>query len=107
MIVGCVVDRVSRHAGGLFQSVRRLAQSLATANDPVLAFGIEDEDSAVDMAEWQPVPVEAFPSKGARVWGYSSRLVSGNTHRLHRIDGIGERAGRTSFILTECSRNGR
>ena len=32
MKIGCVLDSLSRNAGGLFQSVRRLAQSLANAN---------------------------------------------------------------------------
>jgi glycosyltransferase involved in cell wall biosynthesis len=76
MKIGFVVDRVSRQAGGLFQSVRRLAQSLGVMDGEVRAFGIKDADSVADLAEWQPVPVQTFPSQGLRAWGYSNQLLS-------------------------------
>lgn len=75
MNVGCLLDRVSRQAGGLFQSVRHLAQSLAAEDGSVQAFGMEDDDSVIDAAQWQPVPVQTFRSTGLRAWGYSSRLL--------------------------------
>lgn len=76
MKIGFVVDRVSRRAGGLFESVRRLAQSLGVTGCEVRAFGIEDADTAADLAEWQPVPVQTFHSQGLRAWGYSNQLLS-------------------------------
>jgi glycosyltransferase involved in cell wall biosynthesis len=75
MKIGCVLDSLSRNAGGLFQSVRRLAQSLANANTSVEVFGIEDENTGRDLADWHPIPVHQFPPATFQSWGYSSALV--------------------------------
>jgi glycosyltransferase involved in cell wall biosynthesis len=73
MRVGFLVGSVSRQAGGLFQSVRGLAKAVACANGEVRVFGIRDEQSAVDLQEWQPLSVEAFRPR-LRAWGYSNQL---------------------------------
>jgi glycosyltransferase involved in cell wall biosynthesis len=74
MRVGFLVSSVSRKAGGLFQSVRGLAKAVASTSSGVQVFGISDEQSAVDLQEWQPLSVQAFrPQLGA--WGYSNELV--------------------------------
>ena len=74
MRVGFLVGSVSHQAGGLFQSVRGLAKAVASANEEVRVFGIRDEQSAVDLQEWQPLSVEAFRPR-LRAWGYSNQLV--------------------------------
>src|SRR4249919_3943134 len=74
MRVGFLVSSVSRKAGGLFQSVRGLAKAVASANADVRVFGIRDEQSAVDLHEWQPLSVQAFRPR-LRTWGYSNELV--------------------------------
>jgi glycosyltransferase involved in cell wall biosynthesis len=74
MKVGFLVGSVSRQAGGLFQSVRGLAKAVASANDEVRVFGIRDEQSAVDLQEWQPLSVQTFRPR-LRAWGYSNQLV--------------------------------
>ena len=74
MRVGFLVSSVSRKAGGLFQSVRGLAKAVAATNADVQVFGIRDEQSAVDLQEWQPLSVQTFRPR-LRTWGYSNELV--------------------------------
>jgi hypothetical protein len=59
MRVGFLVGSVFREAGGLFQSVRGLAKAVASTNANVQVFGIRDEQSAVDLQEWQPLSAGA------------------------------------------------
>jgi len=74
MKVGFLVSSVSREAGGLFQSVRGLAKAVASTDANVCVFGIRDEQSAVDLQEWQPLSVQTFRPR-LRVWGYSNQLA--------------------------------
>ena len=74
MKVGFLVSSVSREAGGLFQSVRGLAKSVTCATASARVFGISDEQSAVDLQDWQPLSVETFRPQ-FRAWGYSNQLV--------------------------------
>jgi glycosyltransferase involved in cell wall biosynthesis len=74
MRVGFLVSSVSRKAGGLFQSVRGLAKAVASTNADVRVFGIRDEQSAVDLQEWQPLSVQTF-SPQLRAWSYSNQLL--------------------------------
>jgi poly(glycerol-phosphate) alpha-glucosyltransferase len=74
MRVGFLVSSVSRKAGGLFESVRGLAKAVASTNADVQVFGIRDEQSAVDLQEWQPLSVQTFRPR-LRAWGYSNQLV--------------------------------
>ncbi len=74
MRVGFLVSSVSREAGGLFQSVRGLAKAVASTNCKCAVFGISDEQSAVDLQEWQPLSVQTFRPQ-LRAWGYSNELV--------------------------------
>ena len=66
---------VSRNAGGLFDSVRRLVQSLQSAGNEMCVFGIEDEHTAVDIGAWAPVPVKAFPARWPKTFGYSPEFI--------------------------------
>jgi glycosyltransferase involved in cell wall biosynthesis len=71
--IGCLLDCVSRKAGGLFESVRRLAQSVPRAGDSVRVFGLEDEHTRADLPQWRPVDVQTFPPLNVR-WGYAPEL---------------------------------
>ena len=73
MIVGCLLDCVSRNAGGLFESVRRLAQSLPVAGDTVRVFSLEDEHTRADLPAWRPLDVQTFKPV-ERGWGYAPGL---------------------------------
>ena len=74
MKIGFVVDSVSREAGGLFQSVRGLAKAVTRAGASARVFGISDEQSAVDLQDWQPLSVQTFRPQW-RAWGYSDQLL--------------------------------
>lgn len=70
-----IIASVSRKAGGLFESVRRLAQSLAQSGMSVKVFGILDEFSQDDMRAWSPIRVSALKAAGPAAFGYSPRLI--------------------------------
>ena len=74
MKIGFLVSSVSRKAGGLFQSVRGLAKAVTRASASARVFGISDEQSAVDLREWQPLSVQTFRPQW-RAWGYASQLL--------------------------------
>ena len=50
----------------------------------VRVFGLEDSSAAEDLATWHPVPVEAFPVRGPRAFGYAPAL--GRALRRRRVD---------------------
>ncbi|MBA3960646.1 MAG: glycosyltransferase [Chthoniobacterales bacterium] len=70
-----VTGSVSRKAGGLFESVRRLHQSLAEIPDVhVTVLGLRDEFTDEDLPFWQPVPVRVFNIVGPNRFGFSPQL---------------------------------
>src|SRR4051812_15779821 len=79
MKVGFLVGSVSREAGGLFQSVRGLAKAVTCTNASTSVFGISDEKSAVDVAQWRPLSVQTFQPQW-RAWGYSKELLPALYH---------------------------
>jgi poly(glycerol-phosphate) alpha-glucosyltransferase len=86
-----LVGSISRRAGGLFESVRRLDQEIMSnegdAKDRshttnslpskinVSVLGIRDECTDVDCGSWFPVSVQAFPCVGPRAFGYAPGLA--------------------------------
>lgn len=60
MNIGCLVDTISRNAGGLFESVRRLAQSLESVNGNVRVFSLIDEHTRSDVEKWAPLIVQTY-----------------------------------------------
>lgn len=66
---------VSRNAGGLFESVRRLVQSLAATPMEVRVFGTVDEFTKNDLAAWNPVQVSAYPPTWPEQFGYSPHYL--------------------------------
>jgi glycosyltransferase involved in cell wall biosynthesis len=88
---------ISRSAGGLFESLRRLVQSLQKTGMDVRVFGTEDEHTAEDIGTWAPVPVMAFRPLGPKQFGYSPRYRQAliefspnlvHTHGLWRFSSI-------------------
>lgn len=70
-----VTGSLSRNAGGLFESVRRLHQSLAEIPGVnVVVLGLRDEFTEVDLPFWQPVPVQVFSVLGPNRFGFAPRL---------------------------------
>lgn len=89
MKLGVVTSSISRQAGGLFHSVRRLAQSTAEAGIPVQVFGVRDEFAEEDLPAWKPLePIVTEvqgPSRLAWSPGLAKQLagISGPETLLH------------------------
>lgn len=66
---------VSRSAGGLYESVRRLVQELQATGMEVTVLGSFDEFTQKDIAAWDPVTVRAFRTLGPKQFGYSSEYA--------------------------------
>jgi poly(glycerol-phosphate) alpha-glucosyltransferase len=70
-----LLGSISRQAGGLFTSVRRLAQELHTrerVQTHVLA--LHDQFTEADLGQWQPLAPEIFARKGPNGFGYAPEL---------------------------------
>jgi poly(glycerol-phosphate) alpha-glucosyltransferase len=99
-----LVGSVSRLAGGLFESVRRLHQHLLETSkapehpgdqtwhltdDPVHVnvLGLRDEFTQEDLEAWHPVPVQSFTVRGFRSFGYAPgilrKLMATNPDLVH------------------------
>ena len=68
-----ITTSISRNAGGLFSSVRRLVQELALMPMDISVLGTSDEFTAQDIKEWDPVLVYPVKARGYQQFGYSSR----------------------------------
>ena len=55
---------VSRAAGGLYESVRRLVQEMMLTGLEVTVLGTFDEFTKDDISAWDPVTVRAFKAVG-------------------------------------------
>lgn len=69
-----VTHSLSRRAGGLYFSVRRLAQSAAERGVPVDVLGLRDPDTERDLPLWQPLHAVAFDCVGPPALGYAPAL---------------------------------
>jgi poly(glycerol-phosphate) alpha-glucosyltransferase len=70
-----VIASLSRKAGGVFESVRRLHQCLAEIPGmAVSVLGTQDEFTSVDLAAWSPVTVYHFGVLGTTDFGYAPAL---------------------------------
>lgn len=69
-----LVASVSRKAGGLFESVRRLCQSLQDAAVGVDVLGCLDEHTPQDLPQWNPLAPVVFPVRGPRDFGFAPGL---------------------------------
>ena len=74
MRVGFLINSVSREAGGLFYSVRPLANAVVSANLEARVFSMSDPNSALDVLKWRPLSVRTFRPQ-SRSWGYSDQLL--------------------------------
>ncbi len=82
-----IVGSVSRLAGGLFESVRRLHGELLLQNDDtsrsgggepditVQVLSLHDEFTEQDLSAWAPVPVQVFDGFAPKAFAYSPRLL--------------------------------
>jgi poly(glycerol-phosphate) alpha-glucosyltransferase len=66
---------ISRDAGGLFEGVRRLVQSLHDKGVEGQVFGVQDRFTQTDLEAWQPVDACAFKPTWPKSFGYSPRFL--------------------------------
>lgn len=64
---------VSRRAGGLFHSVRRLSQAVAARGVPVEVLSLEDPDTAADVPSWSPLIPRTYPAGPAMAYSGALR----------------------------------
>jgi poly(glycerol-phosphate) alpha-glucosyltransferase len=77
MTIALVTESVSRGAGGLFFSVRNLAQSLREQTGATVhVVGFQDEHTAADLPAWGPFPPTALKVRGPQSLAYAPALVS-------------------------------
>jgi len=75
MKIACLIASVSRKAGGLHESVRRLCQSLnSQPGTEVHVLAMADEYTHDDVSGWAPLPTHVFPVHGPRDFGFAPRL---------------------------------
>jgi len=70
-----VTSSVSRLAGGLLDCVRLLSKSLSQ-NEGVCqeVLGLEDEKTAIDLPQWNPIQVKPFRVIGPKSIGYAPKM---------------------------------
>jgi poly(glycerol-phosphate) alpha-glucosyltransferase len=71
-----LVGSISRKAGGLHDSVRRLVQCLASHGVGVQVLTLQDEFTENDIHLWDPVHVDAFVFAKPRSFGYARGFLS-------------------------------
>lgn len=75
MKLAVCTSTISRNAGGLFESVRHLHQTLGETCDTRL-FASTDEFTEEDLPKWAPLRCEVAPAVGPKSFAYSPRLQS-------------------------------
>lgn len=76
MNTASLVASVSRQAGGLFESVRRLHQELALLPDiSVKVLSLQDAYTSQDLPHWAPLEVQTFKASGPARFGYCPELT--------------------------------
>lgn len=75
MRIVMISGSLSRRAGGLFWSVRRLSQALAKAGADVHVLGLRDPDTAEDITEWAPLEPVVLDRAGPAALGYAPALA--------------------------------
>lgn len=70
-----LVGSISRNAGGLHESVRRLVQCASEKGVGVRVLTIEDEFTQEDLAVWSPVAVEVFRARWPTWFGFAPDMI--------------------------------
>ena len=75
MKTASIITSLSRKGGGLFESVRRLHQTLAEIPGvDVRVLGLKDKFTDLDLPAWAPLVVEAYDLVGSEQFAYSPDL---------------------------------
>ena len=71
-----LTDSISRLAGGLFESVRHLSQSVhAVGGTNLSVLALADSRSAEDAPPWDPIPTRVYEVLGPAAFGYAPELL--------------------------------
>lgn len=71
-----LVSSVSRKAGGLFESVRKLGQNLFIQGVNVNVYSVYDEFTASDISAWLPLQTNLFKIWGPASFSFSPKLFA-------------------------------
>lgn len=74
LTVGFLVSSISRSAGGLQTSVRRLAQQCEANGSRVFVYGPADSYSDVDLSQWEPLRPKVFASFGPDILRFAPKI---------------------------------
>ena len=69
-----LTPHLTRAGGGLFNSVRRLSQTLGEQGVGIGVLGLSDRFEADDLPAWEPLHPQSFPVIGPAALGWSPRL---------------------------------
>ncbi len=69
-----IAGSISRKAGGLFNSVRRLAQEERSLGCEVQVLGAHDEFSDKDVDQWAPLKPRVYAVQGSEAFGFSGEI---------------------------------
>lgn len=72
--IACVIDTISRRAGGLNSSVQGLMTSMQRQSDEVRIFSIADEHTDLDRHAWSTFELYLAKAMGPRKFGYAPSL---------------------------------
>ena len=74
MHIGFLTGHLTRRSGGLYDSVRRLAQTLHECGAIVDVLGLVDRFSGDDLLAWAPLRPQSFRVLGPAIVGYTPAL---------------------------------
>ena len=101
-----VTHSVSRRAGGLFTSVRRLVQNLNALGLPVDVLGLSDGDTHTDAKHWAPVTPRTYDSFPPAELGFAPGLHAA-VQRAARDGAVLHLHGLWKMTSMACARAGR
>ncbi|MDW1821125.1 glycosyltransferase [Vibrio sp. Vb1018] len=76
MKLGVLTNSISRNAGGLFTSVRKLSQSVQKLGVDAHVYSFCDEYTNTDKEVWAPLSIEVFKPLGPSFFPLSKKFVS-------------------------------
>lgn len=75
MKLGVLTSTISRNAGGLFTSVRKLTQAVELLEIEAYIYSFKDEFTTLDQPKWEPLKTEVFEPKGPCFFPFSKKMA--------------------------------
>lgn len=87
MKLGVLTSSISRNAGGLYTSVRKLTQAVQRLEVESNIYSFKDEFTVFDQPNWLPLKTEVFDPKGPSFFPFSKEMslsvLKSNSDLLH------------------------